>query len=734
MTCLSRVHSCAFIQALVAVLGLLLTLQATAQEIPLAAVVRGGGSPIAHGAEALTAVDECPSNDVCYDLSIRYTTGRLRNPSFAESDPGGYDLVKLRSYVGTVVDGNGARISQTEFVAPQVELKPGDTYRLNLHNDLAKAEDMGLPWLPEPCSSVVEDHNTPDCANSNLTNMHFHGGFVSPSGNSDNVLLTLHPGVSFTYEYNIPEDHPAGTFWYHSHKHGSTALQVASGMAGTIIIRGDRQPQLVNLDWTRPGDIDLLLPPIDRPDITDEGSVRERVMLFQQIAYACRDPDGTIKRTAPNGPWLCDTAQPGTDPLGTSGTTETIGDIDIGRVGTVEPGPGNAVFDLLGNAWGASGRHTAINGVIHKQFSAATTGTLERWRLIDAGIRQTIRLQVRKAVSPAAANELLRRAEAVAAEDVLTVCGGAPLEVVGLAADGLTRPHLDLRTDTWLQPGYREDILVSFPEEGTYCLVNAAVAGTDNVSATEGQPGILGLVSVTGPASSGTVWERVVGALVATAQDSDVIENPAARTRIVADLQTGGLLSAFVPHRTVLEADLTGEQTLGIEIGGGQFAIGTLATDDPVNFYRLDGSAEYDPNDIPRLLPLGGVEEWKLTSFVGGHPFHIHVNAFEIVDIRKYLPDPNVPAHANINPLDEATWVDVSGPGASEEYAGLKGVWKDTVFLKQGYLVRFRTRYERYIGDFVLHCHILDHEDQGMMQNVRIALTDGRDGFDGHGH
>ena len=44
------------------------------------------------------------------------------------------------------------------------------------------------------------------------------------------------------------------------------------------------------------------------------------------------------------------------------------------------------------------------------------------------------------------------------------------------------------------------------------------------------------------------------------------------------------------------------------------------------------------------------------------------------------------------------------------------------------YTITIRTRYERYIGDFVLHCHILDHEDQGMMQNIRIALPDGRGG------
>ncbi|WP_202901116.1 multicopper oxidase domain-containing protein [Methylocaldum szegediense] len=32
------------------------------------------------------------------------------------------------------------------------------------------------------------------------------------------------------------------------------------------------------------------------------------------------------------------------------------------------------------------------------------------------------------------------------------------------------------------------------------------------------------------------------------------------------------------------------------------------------------------------------------------------------------------------------------------------------------------------MGDYVLHCHILDHEDRGMMQNVRIGLPDGHGG------
>jgi FtsP/CotA-like multicopper oxidase with cupredoxin domain len=69
-------------------------------------------------------------------------------------------------------------------------------------------------------------------------------------------------------------------------------------------------------------------------------------------------------------------------------------------------------------------------------------------------------------------------------------------------------------------------------------------------------------------------------------------------------------------------------------------------------------------------------------------------------------------------------------------------VWKDTLFVKnlargqaEQYTLVIRTRYERYIGDFVLHCHILDHEDQGVMQNIRIALPNGRGGVAyGHHH
>ena len=50
------------------------------------------------------------------------------------------------------------------------------------------------------------------------TNLHFHGLQVSPSGAADNPFLSISAGHSFTYRFDIPADHPQGTFWYHDHQ------------------------------------------------------------------------------------------------------------------------------------------------------------------------------------------------------------------------------------------------------------------------------------------------------------------------------------------------------------------------------------------------------------------------------------------------------------------------------------------------------------------------------------
>ena len=216
------------------------------------------------------------------DLSIVYTKGSIANPATNR-----LDTVNLRSYSGEGVSPGAP------YVAPLVEVAPGERVSITLHNKLPADPSCTAPNLPL---------NTPHCFNG--ANLHAHGLWVSPSGNSDNVPLSINPGVSFQYEYDIPPDHPSGTFWYHSHRHGSTAMQVSSGMAGALIVRGRRLPTA-----TTNGDIDTLL------YNADGSAMGESILVLQQIQYACLDGSGAIKVQKDSSgkvvAWICDPSDVG---------------------------------------------------------------------------------------------------------------------------------------------------------------------------------------------------------------------------------------------------------------------------------------------------------------------------------------------------------------------------------------------------------------------------------------
>jgi FtsP/CotA-like multicopper oxidase with cupredoxin domain len=109
------------------------------------------------------------------------------------------------------------------------ELDAGDTLRVKLINRLPPLTGMNHP-LHMPMTRPHE---------WTTTNLHTHGLHVSPSGNADNVFRTIPPGERARFKIPIPDDHPAGLFWYHPHHHGAVTQQVRAGMAGAIIVRGD---------------------------------------------------------------------------------------------------------------------------------------------------------------------------------------------------------------------------------------------------------------------------------------------------------------------------------------------------------------------------------------------------------------------------------------------------------------------------------------------------------------
>ncbi|WCM95117.1 multicopper oxidase domain-containing protein [Acidovorax sp. NCPPB 2350] len=617
----------------------------------------------------LGAATLSPSHEASLDLNVVYTNGALWNPSTQR-----YDKVRLRSYQGSRVD------PRAPFVSPMLEVRPGDTIRMRLNNQLP----------PDPgCLDAPAGVNTPHCFNG--TNLHTHGLWVNPAGNGDNVLISINPGVSFEYEYNIPSDHPAGTFWYHTHRHGSTALQVGSGMAGALVIRGNRPPSK-----GRNGDVDTLLRPTQRQ------SFKERVLVFQQIQYACRDASNRIKLN-PDGTYRCDE--------GDVGGIEHYAAVDSKDQPQFGPG-----------TWEKSGRYTSINGEVLPTFEGARAGQIERWRAIHGGVRDTINLQFRKMREGARSAQGLKPSEqdAYIAEN----CTGAPLPQHLIAADGLTTAAAMPSNQTVYQPGYRWDALMVFPEAGNYCVINAAAPPSANVGQRTPSRQLLAIVNKVAP---GGPVPKDISAYIAQELTAAAATNMPAdvRAKVAADLKDGLKLTSFVPHPTIEDGEVTGTQVLAFNIDLSQ---------QPIQF-QVNGRP-FDPSRVDRVLTLGGVDEWTLQSDLASHPFHIHVNPFQVVRILD-------PDGKDVS-LPDAVDLDPSTNTVDPQYRGLKGVWKDTLWVKNSkndknldgkYTLIVRTRYQRYIGDYVLHCHILDHEDQGMMQIVRVALPDGAGGVSkGHHH
>jgi FtsP/CotA-like multicopper oxidase with cupredoxin domain len=135
----------------------------------------------------------CPSSSGVVNVQL--------DVSVATVNTGAFQL-RTRAYTGSHAP-----------LGPTIVVHPGDLLNIHLTNSLGGG--LGL---------------------ANVTNVHLHGLHVSPAGNADNVHIAVGPGNSTTFSYVIPQDHARGTFWYHPHYHKSTALQLASGLAGALIV------------------------------------------------------------------------------------------------------------------------------------------------------------------------------------------------------------------------------------------------------------------------------------------------------------------------------------------------------------------------------------------------------------------------------------------------------------------------------------------------------------------
>lgn len=102
--------------------------------------------------------------------------------------------------------------------------------------------------------------------------------------------------------------------------------------------------------------------------------------------------------------------------------------------------------------------------------------------------------------------------------------------------------------------------------------------------------------------------------------------------------------------------------------------------------------------ETEQTMKLGTAEEWTIANRTGQmHVFHIHVNPFFITHINGVELEEGHPLRR---------WQDTLGmPLGNNQNPGT---------------VTYKTRFEKFTGKFVIHCHVLQHEDRGMMQVVEV--------------
>jgi FtsP/CotA-like multicopper oxidase with cupredoxin domain len=507
----------------------------------------------------------------------------------------------------------------------------------------------------------------------------------APPGPSQSAHPANHGGAGGEQARALQMGQAPGTHWYHAHKHGSTAIDVSNGMTGAFIIEGgydDALNQFYGPSWSGP----------------QSWSRSQPVLVVNQLGvspnlFGGGNPAGGPMPFSVNGrfqPAL--TMQPGQVQLWRIANTSSRGAIFVNGFA---PANTNAPSSPQVFAW----KQIAQDGV---QFTGGNYGNSQNPNLVlFAGNRADLLVQ-----APTTTGQYV-----LLVQQVRSRCATLPTALIPL-------------------------LPTSRPSTPPPKPVPTPICSPDDSS-----PVPLLVVNVSGPPATGNQAQFIppdqvqqsFPTFLADIKDSDV---KGTRTIVFDSTPTSGL----TPHA----------------------------------MHTIDGQ-KFDGN-VGQAVLLNTVEEWKIVnSTVNGgvqpaappatgdvvvatdppgvvdHPFHIHINPFQVTeffDPNQFVPDPatnntlvpkyvtggmyNKDVQCLLDINDPTTWKDCHNTPQANR------IWWDVfaipsaraVFTTTGTKItqtnipgyfKMRSRFVDYTGQYVIHCHILAHEDRGMMTVVEVV-------------
>jgi len=442
------------------------------------------------------------------------------------------------------------------YTGPTLHVQRGDTIRIFMENDMPDS----IPFAP--------DINTAFSTISTMTpgpqpiNNHMHGLHVSPEGSSDNVLIEIPQEMGFVYEYTIPQDQPDGLFWLHNHRHEYTSDQTYRGLASMIIVGNN-----TNIDNNAASNIDQIA-----------SIPNQFVMAMQNQSFA-----SATNLSIPSYlefPQMDGAAYSVANPSGAVGTPQQY--LQYFQGGSFDKtAPYTDPISTAGGIPTSFVKQYTINGQVNPTINAAR-GETQVWSF--ANISPVTNFQIG-----------LYNGSTLVSNNLFQISQDGNALVKPVAGNGLI-----------IAPGSRYSFVITAPSTaGTSYTLKAfdIQAGTSTPSSSLA----ISLVTITASTTISPTQPIINTGTVLTSSTNSAF----------VDLST----ATIAANRTVVFSSQIANPNAGGSIAGGAG-----------NQFQINGEAF--PDNVIFQPRLNTVEEWTLLNYSNQpHPFHIHVNDFQVMSI-----------------------------------------------------------------------------------------------------
>jgi FtsP/CotA-like multicopper oxidase with cupredoxin domain len=589
-----------------------------------------------------------------------------------------------------------------------IKANPGDTLRIDLRNELGASSD-----------------------GSKSINLHTHGLIVSPrrcSPFGDSVYIETAPSLTSEYAITIPkklpgsmfagggpdQPYPSGLNWFHAHVHGKARPDVMAGQSGMLQV-GD----LLDTLRDAPGLSAAARAVLDNIDVSYLG-LRD----IQLIVKAGATPDNIAPSGTP-AQWPSDydsgACPSQSNPPPSPPTNDSFG------------GPGFCAHHGIKSAKGTDSTMDlvwlfTVNGQVFPTIQTRV-GHNQLWRIANLSANLTYLIELAKDDDPAKAPQLMNVLSLDGIVAGTSSINGSNIKV------GVGLRHL------LLMPASRAEVFIPSPTPGSASMT-LCTAGITTGRTGDPWPRIS-LAHILAPPTFGVLPEphapsHVEVPVFRTFPEiflpRPAIQSGAARsnqTNLADEREPANCVT--LPSDQVVRRRITFSNPSDFEIESEVVTpegnpIDAKHTIGPQSFPHAAMNA---PQSAPHVCPrLGEQEVWELVNSTGElHNFHIHQSKFRL----SVASDPGVP-QGSLAPQDPTGIITQYVPEAAGATPDANvDVWHDTLPVPPASLdgagnviapgrifvtIPFHARQQ--VGFFVFHCHILEHEDGGMMAVVQV--------------